>query len=438
MKKLFCLLLFIFVSIMLSAQYVVAGGTGVPYAYAEDLSGTGIEKVYLLNTLNGATISYTSTAVSVKFYRYKQSLADKEEIPISDISTSAASNGITYTVSNLWDGYGYLIGEGESVHAAVWIIDYSLHQPILTSIETIESEDKCKFLKLLVTKSDGLSFYANNGAKKDIRRKYTIDYVDMVWDEKNKLFEKKDISLPEQEIGSEVVITAPLMDAYFTLKGDQFAKHFNMRKEISTTPYTAVAVEAQIISEQEKRGADNETGNEEGTLGGSAPVIINFYGYGNEPVAGYYTWFIYNKQDMQNPMARYTDKKIKYTFEEWGDYIVKLEVADQSSICTDTMSVSFSVSESWIDAPNFFSPAGSPGSNDEFKVAYKSIIKFKCTIFNRWGTKLYQWTDISKGWDGRYKGNYVTTGVYFYVIEAIGSDGKRYKKSGDINVFRSK
>lgn len=438
MKKLFCLLFLIFVSIVMSAQYVVTGGMGEPYAYSEDLSGTGIEKVYLLNTLNGATVSYTSSAVSVKFYRYKQSLADKEEIPASDVSSSAVLNGTTFTISNLLDGYGYLIGEGEGVRAAIWVIDYSLHQPVLTSIEAIESEDKCEFLKLFVTKSDGLSFYANNGVKRDIRRRYTINYTDRVWNEKNKAFEKKDISLPEQEIGSEVVVDAPLMDTYFTLVGDQFGKHFNVAKEISTTPYVAVAVEAHIISEQTKREADNETGNEDGILGGSAPVIINFYGYGNEPVAGYYTWFIYNKQDMQNPVARYTDRDIKYTFEEWGDYIVKLEVADQSSICTDTVSVSFSVSESWIDAPNFFSPGDSPGSNDEFKIAYKSIIKFKCTIFNRWGTKLYQWTDPSKGWDGRYKGNYVTTGVYFYVIEATGSDGKRYKKGGDINVFRSR
>ena len=43
----------------------------------------------------------------------------------------------------------------------------------------------------------------------------------------------------------------------------------------------------------------------------------------------------------------------------------------------------------------------------------------------------------SKGWDGKYKGKYVKPGVYYYVIEAKGADGKEYKKKGDINILRS-
>lgn len=434
--KIRLLLLFIsgIIANLLSAQYKVEGGVGEPYAYTENLSGTGIEKVYLLNTLSGASISYTSST-TVKFYKYKQSLADKKDVPIN--TPPPGSN--TYTISNLEDGYGYLVSEGESVKAAVWIIDYNAHLPVLSSIDVIEGEDKCDYLKLYVTKlEDELFFYTNSGARKTIPREYSISYVNKEWNDANEKFEEKEIVLSDLQIGTDINIDAPLMDTHFTLKGDQFAKHFNITKEISSTQYTAVAVEAHIISEQEERDANNESGNESGRLGGSAPVVINFYGHGNEPVAGYYTWLIYNRQDMNSPIARYTDKKIKYTFEEWGDYVVKLEVADKSSVCVDTTSVTFSVSESWIDAPNFFSPGDSPGVNDEFKVAYKSIVKFKCTIFNRWGTKLYQWTDPSKGWDGRYKGSYVTTGVYFCVIEAEGSDGKKYKIGRDINVFRSK
>ena len=43
----------------------------------------------------------------------------------------------------------------------------------------------------------------------------------------------------------------------------------------------------------------------------------------------------------------------------------------------------------------------------------------------------------TKGWDGKYKGKYVKPGVYYYVIEAKGADGKEYKKKGDINILRS-
>lgn len=42
------------------------------------------------------------------------------------------------------------------------------------------------------------------------------------------------------------------------------------------------------------------------------------------------------------------------------------------------------------------------------------------------------------GWDGKYNGKYVGPGVYFYVIEAKGADGKNYKMKGDINIINAK
>jgi len=55
---------------------------------------------------------------------------------------------------------------------------------------------------------------------------------------------------------------------------------------------------------------------------------------------------------------------------------------------------------------------------------------------------VYEWSDPSKGWDGRIGKQMANPGAYFYVIEALGSDieanGKRreYKLKGDINLLR--
>jgi len=153
MQKLFFFFSIFLFSFHTTAQtYTVSGGMGIPYEYNDNLGGTGIEKIYLLNTFSNAGISYSTSAASVKFYRYKNRLSDKELIPDSDISTSSAGNKTTYKVTNLRDSYGYLAEENGGTKAAIWIIDYSLHQPSLTSIETIESEDKCELLKLYITK----------------------------------------------------------------------------------------------------------------------------------------------------------------------------------------------------------------------------------------------------------------------------------------------
>ena len=61
---------------------------------------------------------------------------------------------------------------------------------------------------------------------------------------------------------------------------------------------------------------------------------------------------------------------------------------------------------------------------------------------SRWsasrGKELFHWTDPAQGWDGRKGGKLVAPGVYYYVIEAVGSDGRRYKRAGDVNILRSK
>ena len=91
-----------------------------------------------------------------------------------------------------------------------------------------------------------------------------------------------------------------------------------------------------------------------------------------------------------------------------------------------------------MDVATDFSPGTSTGVNDAFRVAYKSLVNYKIWIFNRWGNELYHSTNPTQGWDGKKSGKYVPPGVYFYVIEATGSDGVKYNKKGSINILRPK
>ena len=95
------------------------------------------------------------------------------------------------------------------------------------------------------------------------------------------------------------------------------------------------------------------------------------------------------------------------------------------------------ISESKLEMPNAFSPNGD-GINDIYKAkdGYQSLTEFHAYIFNRWGQKLYEWTNPADGWDGKYKGKDVAQGVYYVLVKAKGADGKTYNIKRDVNLLR--
>lgn len=431
MNRLLAFILIILASVQMYPQF---SASGTHSEYAQNIGG--IQKVYVYKSVLGAALIYTSPNPNITFYTYQYALGDKIALASGDISKITMGGSTTYTITNLIDSRGYLASETSHV---AWVTDYSQHRPQINSIVVAEDANTCDYIKLVVDKSDDLSFYSG-GVKRDIVRQYKISYQTMEWDEAQKKIVQVTKTKAPEAIGTDVSIDpAPYIDTQFTITGDQFGEEFGNALSAQTTLYHAVAVTAKMRTEQEARDNANEVGESSANgLGGSAPVTIHFKGNGNTPLADFYTWFIYNTKDLKNPVARYTDKDITYEFANWGTYRVVFEVANRDASCLARDSVDFKILESWMDVPNYFSPGDSPGSNDEFRVAYRSIVKFKGVIFSRWGVKLFEWNDPAKGWDGKYKGSYVTPGVYFYVIEATGSDGEKHLKKGDINIVRSR
>ena len=229
---------------------------------------------------------------------------------------------------------------------------------------------------------------------------------------------------------------APLCDTEICLSGDQFAGHFGRGVSLCTDYFETSRVEAYIDTLMvEQTGFNVNTTNE----GLCAPVEAQFVAVANTPVAALFNWKLYRKDDAeQPPVAQFSGEELAYTFNEAGEFVVSLEVSDRTSTCSWAEELELKIAESYLMVPNAFSPGTSPGVNDEFKVAYKSLTRFKGWIFNRWGVEMFRWTDPSQGWDGKKGGKYVAPGVYFYVIEAEGSDGIKYKKKGAVNILRPK
>lgn len=89
---------------------------------------------------------------------------------------------------------------------------------------------------------------------------------------------------------------------------------------------------------------------------------------------------------------------------------------------------------SQIFAPSAFTP-NDDGTNDSFNVVGFLIRSYKIVIFNRWGQRLYESTNIRRAWNGYHNGQRVPEGAYFYTIEAFGEDEESRNTSGTVQVI---
>ncbi len=170
---------------------------------------------------------------------------------------------------------------------------------------------------------------------------------------------------------------------------------------------------------------------------GAAPMEVSFASnVTNAASTLRYEWKLSESQDFSSTLLSRFDENMIYTFTASGTYYIKLYITDtQTDVTYESDAFSVMISESELKVPNAFSPNGD-GVNDVFKVKYKSLVKFNAYIFNRWGQQLYKWNNPDEGWDGTAHGKNVKDGVYFIVIEAVGSDGIKYNYKKDINILR--
>ncbi len=89
--------------------------------------------------------------------------------------------------------------------------------------------------------------------------------------------------------------------------------------------------------------------------------------------------------------------------------------------------------------PNVFTPNGD-NINDRFRLKEERV--YPCTeeleirIYNRWGTEVYHNSlNDTQGWDGRYNGEPVAQGVYFFTISTNYNDS-RFQYKGFLTLSR--
>ena len=414
------------------AQYQVSGGKKTPIRAVENTAYK--LEVYLVYGTDGVTLSHTGTGTH-RWYRYRTKAAVEDDWE----AVASTQSGSTSTVTNPAEGYGYFVVDGSGeLRRYVWIMDYSRYPARLTSLGVSTSSDACSSLRLTgAADLPALSYYLPDGKAAEVKREFEVSYLTQVWKEQRKSFaEELLIDTLRGNPFDEALHRPPLTDTKIELTGDLFARAFGVEQTATLDRYEAVALEVHADTTMTSESSTNLK-HKEGEL--SAPATIRFTAHANTPVAALFVWQITRRETTGDAvLVRFTEPEMEYTFDRAGEYRVTLEVSDRSGRCTNKdNSYKISITETVLEVPNVFSPESSPGVNDVFKVAHKSVVRFSAWIFNRQGSQLYHWTDPNGGWDGKYRGRYVPAGAYYYVIEYTGTDGRTHRKSGDINVVRS-
>ena len=87
--------------------------------------------------------------------------------------------------------------------------------------------------------------------------------------------------------------------------------------------------------------------------------------------------------------------------------------------------------------PNAFSPNNDLANDIECVMLNPACVKnLTFIIYDRWGEKVFETTDVQICWDGMYKGKAMNTAVFVYYLEATFTSGETIAKKGNISLIR--
>lgn len=397
---------------------------------------SGLEAVYVLSGDDAsARIVYTATGDRVVWSRFSTlGGAYAEEIPVRH------DGGKRWSVPFAGEDMGYIIDDGTTRHC-FWVVDYSCHRFDVRALTAAPAEDCGRTLIGVDGDAAPIPYYSVTGRRMELSRELRLGYTTLTFDNDAFAYSPAVVERELAGISGSAAIESPLCDTSFRLEGDRFLRQWGSPVSVESEYYATTAVDAETRAESNRTIADNEqtSGDSgDGSLGGSAPCEVHFEAAVTD-AAIFTEWQISHSPEFDILENSFRELAFDYTFTESGTTYVRFVANNSAGDCEYTgTTYEVTIGESRLEIPNAFSPESSPGVNDLWKVSYKSLVSFECHIFNRWGKCLFSTTDPAEGWDGKSGGKFVGSGVYYYVIKAVGADGIRYDRAGDINIINFK
>jgi len=129
--------------------------------------------------------------------------------------------------------------------------------------------------------------------------------------------------------------------------------------------------------------------------------------------------------DLANPVHIYQNS---------GVFDVQLTVSD-SNLCIDSVIKQIAIKLNFnFYIPNSFTPNGNL-INDSFGPVgdiFRNCKRYKFSIYNRWGERIFFSNNVSEKWDGEN----AQSGLYLWHLEIEDSVGEVIKRNGEVNLYR--
>jgi gliding motility-associated-like protein len=122
---------------------------------------------------------------------------------------------------------------------------------------------------------------------------------------------------------------------------------------------------------------------------------------------------------VKNESVKWENSSAKRTFSASNAGLYTAEIKNRCANWIDSFRLRTRDCGEGLFMPNAFSP-NEDGENDVLKPFFRSdfapISSYTFTVFNRWGSLLFQTNDINKAWDGTYRGEKLSVDTYVWVL----------------------
>ncbi len=154
--------------------------------------------------------------------------------------------------------------------------------------------------------------------------------------------------------------------------------------------------------------------------------------------ASIYSWEVH-KSDDNLLVATSQLKNPSFIINEKGTFDVTLR-ATNTNQCHDTLTkpmVLIVLEQGQIYVPTAFTP-NRDNINDQFKPVMIGVqeSEYIFRIYNRWGAKVFETRDKTKGWNGKIRQEDIAQNVFIWTISGKFADGTYFNKKGNMTLLR--